>query len=98
MEHRLSDWLGIHGKALQWVESYFKDQKQFVIVEGSKSEVPDLDCNVPQGSVLGPGYFGAYCAPLSDIFKKHGIAYHYFADDTQVYVPFHPEEEAVVLE
>ena len=69
-----------------------------MIVEKSKSEVHDLDCNVPQGSVLGPGFFGDYCAPVSDIIKKHGIIYHLYADDTRVYVPFHPEEEAEVLE
>ena len=86
--HRLSDRLGLHDKALQWVESNFKDRKQFVIVDGSKWEEQQLDCNVPEGSVLGPRFF------VSDIF----ITYHLYANDTQVYVPFHPEEEAEVLE
>ena len=96
--HWLSNRLGIHGKALQWVESYLKDRKQFVIVEGSKSEVQHLDSDVPQGSILGPGFFGNYCVLVSDIFMKHGITYHLYADDTQGYVPFHPKEEAEVLE
>ena len=68
------------------------------IVQGSKSEVQYLDCNVLEVSVLGPGFVGDYSAPVSDIFKKHGITYHLYMDDTQVYVPFHSEEEAEVLE
>jgi len=86
--NRLSERYGIKGQALSWVESYLSDRKQFITVEGVRSTEHTLDCNVPQGSVLGPSFFSDYNAPVADIFHRHGIAYHLYADDTQVYLAF----------
>ena len=35
---------------------------------------------------------------VGDIFRNHGIPFHLCADDTQVYVTFHPSEEKEMLE
>lgn len=35
-----------------------------------------------------------YLLPLSSVFRKHGISFHCYADDCQIYVPL---EKAVTL-
>ena len=89
---------GIRGSALEWIKSYLHERGQFVTIKGCSSDTKKLDCNVPQGSVLGPDFYSDYNNPVTDIFKKYGIGYHQYADDTQVYVTFCPgidEQEAL---
>jgi hypothetical protein len=80
---RLSDRFGVRNSALEWIKSYLHERKQFVNILGVKSAAHVLNCNVPQGSVLGPGMFGDYDSPVAAIFCKYGIEYHLYT------FPFH---------
>jgi len=89
---RLEQWVGIEGKALEWFRSYLKDRTFSVSLGDSESYSAPLLYGVPQGSVLGPLLFSLYLLPLGSILRKHGIALHCYADDSQMYVPLKKKE------
>ena len=87
----LSDTIGIRGDALKWIKSYLHGRSQAVTIEGKNSQKYPLECGVPQGSVLGPILFTLYTLPLGDIVRRHGVSFHLYADDTQLYFTFQPD-------
>ena len=84
--------LGVQGKALQWLKSYLSFHSQSVILNGVTSSSRPLVCGVPQGSVGGPTLFSIYLTGLQDIFQRHSVHYHLYADDIQIYVSFSPNQ------
>ena len=87
---RLSVRVGIKGTALQWFTSYLSNRTQSVHIGKESSDPQPLQFGVPQGSVLGPILFTLYTSPLGDVIAKHGVKYHLYADDTQLYLSFSP--------
>ena len=83
--------MGISGCALQWLKSYLESRMYQVNIDGVLSETHKLDFGVPQGSVLGPLCFILYTSPVGKIIHKHGINFHFYADDTQMYISCNPK-------
>ena len=79
LEHRF----GVTGDALNCMKSYLENRSQIIQLGSTKSSKYNLDCGVPQGSVLGPKQFIAYVEDVNQVFIDHDIAYHGYADDMQ---------------
>ena len=82
---------GIVGNALNWMMSYLDNRSQQISIGPKLSTITELSCGVPQGSVLGPKQFLAYTEDLVDIFHKHEVSHHGYADDSQGFVQSDPE-------
>ena len=77
------DYYGIRGIALEWFKSYLSKRKQFVQYKKTSSDMLDIECGVPQGSVLGPLVFIVYTNDLPKAVPTCKTIL--FADDTTVY-------------
>lgn len=75
---------GIRGIALDWFRSYLSNRKQYVQYRSTASNKLNINCGVPQGSVLGPLLFIIYTNDLPNIIRNTKAIL--FADDTTLYV------------
>ena len=97
MLRRLEYSFGIQGKALSWFASYLSGRTQRVMINESLSKPFKLECGVPQGSCLGPLLFTLYTSELFEIIKYPLPMIHCYADDSQVYISFSPNDRAEQL-
>ena len=73
---------GIRGIALSWIRSYLSDRQQYVFINNKSSSMLDIQCGVPQGSILELLLFLIY---VNDIINLSSIlSFIMFADDTNV--------------
>src|SRR4029434_10524606 len=87
--------MSISGKAHSWFESYLTGRSFNVSWQGQLSVPHRLTTGVPQGSVMGPLLFAIYTTSLGPIIRSHGFSYHCYADDTQLFLSFPPEDTTV---
>ena len=76
------NYYGVRGKVNNWFSFYFKNRTQFVTINGFNSNLKEINCGVPQGSILGPLLFVIYINDLHYSIKFCKV-YH-FADDTNL--------------
>ena len=74
---------GIRGNLLNWFMSYLTNCKQYVSINGESSVPLDINCGVPQGSVLGPLLFLLYINDLPN--TSNVLNFYLFTDDTNIY-------------
>ena len=84
---------GIRGTPLAWFKDYLSNRVQYTEVDLHQSQTLDLQCGVPQGSILGPLLFILY---MNDIVKSSRIlSYVLFADDTTLLYSHHNFNEMI---
>ena len=92
---RLNYLYGVVGTVLQWFESFLNNRDNKVCVNDVFSVSRDANCGVPQGSVLGARLYTMYVYPLTTIIQQHGLQYHTYADDTQIYLQCDNHHDAI---
>ena len=74
---------GIRGVALKWFKSYLNERQQYVTYNSCKSNALNINCGVPQGSILGPLLFIIYINDLAKVAKNCFMML--FADDSNLF-------------
>jgi len=89
---RLSSWFGIHGSVLNWFKTYLSSRTFSVKCNDCFSSLHTSLYGIPQGSVLGPLLFIMHTTPLSTLIPSLSLYHHLCADDTQLFLNFHPSD------
>ena len=75
---------GIRGIAHDWLDSYLYNRRQFVSFNNHCSDMNEITCGVPQGSILGPLLFLLY---VNDIVEVSSVLLPIlYSDDTSLFL------------
>jgi len=87
--------LGIRGTVHDWFKNYLHNRNQYVCVNGVHSEINNVSCGVPQGSVLGPLLFLLYVNDIGNSVPD--VSIKLYADDTNLFI-FHKSVESLIID
>lgn len=74
---------GVRGIASDWIRCYLSNRKQYVLYNDTSSDLCDIVCGVPQGSILGPALFLLFINDLCNVSNTANFIL--FADDTNIF-------------
>ena len=75
------NYYGIRGIANEWFKDYLTGRQQYTEANNVLSDIKDIECGVPQGSILGPLLFLIY---VNDLEKSTTLPILTLADDTTI--------------
>ena len=75
---------GIRGQLINWFKGYLDNRSQYVTYNEKRSDIKDVICRVPQGSILGPLLFKIYINDFASVSST--LYYVLFADDINVFI------------
>ena len=75
---------GITGILWEWFLSYLTNRHQFVGINGTKSNLREVEYGVLQGFLVGPGLFSIYVNDFSESVLQGEL--HMYADDATAFV------------
>ena len=87
--------LGITGKIGKWIHAFLTSRTQYIVVNGTKSNVSKVISGIPQGTVLGPLLFLIY---ISDIGENVEAKLKIYVDDTKAKKTIHNEDDVESLQ
>jgi len=71
---KLEHYYGIRGLPLQLFENYLHRREQYTIVDKCRSQTQQINCGLPQGSILSPLLFSLYVNDLPKVSNFCSIA------------------------
>lgn len=83
-------YIGFDQSAITLMRNYLEGRFQAVKLGSSSSDFLAISSGVPQGSILGPLLYSIYSASIPS--KITYCNHHMYADDTQLYISFFPEQ------